>query len=52
MKRLIRAFVVGALLGFIAGLIAPPRERRAEKRTDERRQVESVRELAPQASEK
>jgi hypothetical protein len=30
-KRLIRAFLIGTALGFLAGLVAPPREQKLSK---------------------
>jgi hypothetical protein len=57
MGRLIRAFLIGAALGFLAGLVAPPRAKRASEETAERWDVEgsttTVRqEQFAQASEK
>jgi hypothetical protein len=57
-KRLIRAFLIGAALGFLAGLVAPPREQKLSKVARKQWGIEAsvpaerVEEFAAQPSEK
>jgi hypothetical protein len=57
-KRLIGAFLIGATIGFLVGLVAPPRERRFPRRSRDEWGIETferaefAREVAAQASEK